>query len=104
MSRSLGYAPPTGTKKRQRATNQASVRLDEDTRARLEDFMERSGFKFSQAVRTAVALGLRDTVSFEDEYLYAARKEGILAGARMISQRLQSAIADSLDEIEEEEA
>lgn len=102
MSRSLGYAP-TGTKKRQKVTNQASVRLDEDTRLRLEDFMERSGFKFSQAVRTAVALGLRDAASFEDEYLYATRREGILYGARLISQRLQSAIADSLDEIEGDE-
>lgn len=76
------------------------VRLDAETRSELNAYMREGGLTQSQAVRTALALGLSRAKSWDRDFLRAAFKEGLIDAQAKLRKRIQSAISTALSEFE----
>lgn len=78
-----------------------SLRLDVPTLEALEEYRERNGMSFSQALRVLLALALREEGESSDAaFRAAAFREGVLSGVASVSVHVQKAVKAALDELE----
>lgn len=82
------------------APRAATVRLDDETRALVQAYMTRNDVTFSSAVRVLVALGASKVETLEADFVRATIREGVIAGAGAIKERLEGAIRSAFGDLD----
>lgn len=78
-----------------------SVRLDDDTRAAISEYMAKHRLTLSQATRVLLALSLREELTADEAFRTAAFREGLVLGVSEIKKLLANSLDTALGHLDE---
>jgi len=76
--------------------------FDDQTRAGIAEYMNRTGFNRTTAVRTLIALGLSTPESRQHEMLRRMKVEALMAASSVLRREVETALAAAFKKMENE--